>query len=52
MAKRPWHFFYFARVYMSLRECWITDRRKESQQEVVADLHSCLEQLTFRCTEM
>ena len=49
---RPWHFIYFARFYMSMRECWLKDRRKEAQEEVVADLHSCLEQLTYRCTEM
>jgi chromosome segregation ATPase len=41
-----------ARMYMSMRECWVTDRRREAQEEVVADLHSCLEQLTYRCTEM
>jgi hypothetical protein len=52
MSKQPWHLLYVARAYMSLRECWITDRRKEIQEEVVADLHSCLEQLTFRCAEM
>jgi hypothetical protein len=51
-AKRPWHFLYLARMYMSMRECWVTDRRREAQEEVVADLHSCLEQLTYRCTEM
>ena len=50
--KHPWHFMYLARAFMSIRECWITDRRKEAQEEVVADLHSCLEQLTFRSTEI
>ena len=52
MSRQPWHLLYAARIYMSVRECWLTDRRKEIQEEVVADLHSCLEQLTFRCTEM
>ena len=52
MSRQPWHLLYAARIYMSVRECWLTDRRKEIQEEVVADLHSCLEQLTYRCTEM
>ena len=47
-----WYSLYAARAFMSIRECWVTDRRRESQEEVVADLHSCLEQLTFRCAEM
>ena len=54
MQARPssWHFLYMARAYMAMRECWVTDRRREAQEEVVADLHTCLEQLTFRCAEM
>jgi hypothetical protein len=47
-----WYHVYMSRAFMSFRECWITDRRRETQEEVVADLHSCLEQLTFRGTEM
>lgn len=43
---------FLAKYYMSLRECFIVDRRREAQEEVVADLHTCLEQLTYRCSEM
>ena len=47
-----WYTLYLSRAFMSFRECWITDRRREAQEEVVADLHSCLEQLTYRSAEM
>jgi hypothetical protein len=45
-------FLHAARAYMALRECLVPDRRKESQEEIVADLHTCLEQLIQRSTEM
>jgi hypothetical protein len=45
-------FLHAARMFMSFRECLVTDRRREAQEEVVADLHSCLEQLMHRSTEM
>jgi hypothetical protein len=45
-------FLHAARIFMSFRECLVTDRRREAQEEVVADLHSCLEQLMHRSTEM
>ena len=41
-----------ARVFMAMRECLISDRRPEVNEEVVADLHSCLEQLNDRCSDM
>ena len=37
---------------MAIRECLVPDRRKEMQEEVVADLHTCLEQLNLRSCEM
>ena len=52
MAQSSWRFLYIARAFMAIRECWVTDRRKETQEEVVADLHSCLEHLAYRCSEM
>jgi hypothetical protein len=45
-------FLHAARVYMALRECLIPDRRKEAQEEILADLHTCLEQLIQRTIEM
>jgi len=37
---------------MALRECLVPDRRNEAQEEIVADLHTCLEQLIQRSIEM
>jgi len=45
-------FRHVARSYMALRECLVPNRRREAQEEVVADLHTCLEQLSLRTTEL
>lgn len=45
-------FFNTAKLFMAMRECLIPDRRSEAQEEVIADLHTCLEQLIQRSTEM
>jgi len=41
-----------ARAYMSMRECLVPDKTREVQEEIIADLHNCLEQLTDRCLDM
>jgi hypothetical protein len=45
-------FLHAARVFMAMRECLVPDKRKEAQEEIVADLNTCLEQLIQRSTEM
>jgi hypothetical protein len=45
-------FLHAARVFMAMRECLVPDNRKEAQEEIVADLNTCLEQLIQRSTEM
>jgi len=42
----------FARLFMSVRECFIKDHAQELQEETLADLHHCLDQLTDRNVEM
>ena len=37
---------------MAVRECLIPDRGSEAQEEVIADLNTCLEQLIQRSTDM
>ena len=47
-------FRYFARTYMSFRECLVPNmqRRREAQEEILADLHTCIEQLHTRILDM
>ena len=45
-------FLHAARVFMAMRECLVPDRRSEAQEEIVADLNTCLEQLISRSVEM
>ena len=45
-------FLHAARIFMAMRECLVPDNRKEAQEEIVADLNTCLEQLIQRSTEM
>lgn len=45
-------FRHIARSYMALRECLVPNRKREAQEEVVADLHTCLEQLSQRTAEL
>ena len=47
-------FRYFARTYMAMRECLAppSTRRREAQEEILADLNHCLEQLQARIAEM
>jgi len=42
----------FASVYLSMKECILPSRAREAQEEILADLHSCLEQLTDRASDM
>lgn len=42
----------FAKAYMAMRECLVPDKTREVQEEIIADLHNCLEQLTDRCLDM
>ena len=47
-------FHYFARTYMAVRECMAPNgnRRREAQEEILADLNHCLEQVQARLAEM
>ena len=47
-------FRYFARTYMAMLECLAppSTRRREAQEEILADLNHCLEQLQGRIAEM
>lgn len=45
-------FLHAARIFMAMRECLVPDNRREAQEEIVADLNTCLEQLIQRSTEM
>lgn len=45
-------FAQFARVFMAMRDCLVPTRSYEAQEEIVADLHSCLEQLHERLESM
>jgi hypothetical protein len=42
----------FARTYLAVRECFVPPRRRDTQEEIIADLHTCVEQLTLRIEEM
>ena len=43
-------FRHMATAWMAVRDCMVpqSDRRREMQEAVVADLHTCLEQLQSR----
>lgn len=43
---------FLARVFMTVRECLITNHAQELQEETLADLHHCLDQLSDRHAEM
>ena len=43
---------YLARYYMSLRECLVPPQRMETQAEVLADLHTCADNLKARVDEL
>jgi len=45
-------FVHAARVFMAMRDCIVPDRSAEAQEEIVADLHNCLEQLHERLSDM
>ena len=47
-------FRYFAHTYMAVRECIAphNNRRREAQEEILADLNHCLEQVQARIAEM
>ena len=45
-------FFNTAKIFMAVRECLIPNRGNEAQEEVIADLNTCLEQLIQRSTDM
>ena len=45
-------FTQFARIFMAMRDCIVPTRSYEAQEEIVADLHSCLEQLHERLENM
>lgn len=45
-------FSHFAKAYMAMRECLVPDKTREAQEEIVADLHNCLEQLSDRVMDM
>lgn len=45
-------FAHFARFFMAMRDCIVPQRSLEAQEEIVADLHSCLEQLNERLEDM
>jgi hypothetical protein len=47
-------FKHMATVWMALRDCMAprSDRQREMQEAVVADLHSCMEQLQTRTLDM
>jgi hypothetical protein len=45
-------FFNTANIFMAVRECLIPNRGNEAQEEVIADLNTCLEQLIQRSTDM
>ena len=47
-------FRYFAHTYMAVRECIApnSNRRREAQEEILADLNHCLEQVQARIAEM
>jgi len=43
---------WFARTFMAVRECFVQPRRRDTQEEIIADLHTCIEQLEARIEEM
>jgi hypothetical protein len=45
-------FVHFARFYMAMRECLVPNKAHEAQEEIIADLHTCLEQLNERCIDI
>jgi len=45
-------FIQFARFYMAMRECLVPNKAQEAQEEIVADLHTCLEQLNERSIDL
>jgi hypothetical protein len=42
----------FASVYLSMKECILPSRNIEAQEEILADLHACMEQLMDRACDM
>ena len=45
-------FSQFANVYMAMKDCLVPNRQNEVQEEILADLHNCVDQLNERVIDM